>query len=99
MSYPIRKGCVLEIEKPVFTGSWRNPKFVRSVDMRVKVIRHSYGALKNQHTFTCVIETVNDPDFLVGQKFLIKGRNLYPIVKNHKRGEESLSVSSVWGEV
>lgn len=44
------------------------------------VVNSSYGAKKNQHTFT--IETEHG-------KILVKGRNLYPNILEHKQGAES----------
>ena len=39
------------------------------------IIKHSYGNVKNQHTFTIQKED--------GSIILVKGRNLYPNLKNH----------------
>jgi hypothetical protein len=45
------------------------------------VINSSYGSDKGQHTFTI------DWD---GEKVLVKGRNLYPNIIEHKQGETSI---------
>jgi len=45
------------------------------------VIKHSYGSERNQHTFT--VQDVR------GDKHLVKGRNLYSNLINHKQGKES----------
>ena len=44
------------------------------------VINNSYGADKNQHTFTIQTDCGN---------VLVKGRNLYPNIIKHIQGEES----------
>jgi hypothetical protein len=49
------------------------------------IFKHSYGAEKNQHTFTILKDN--------GEKFLVKGRNLYPNLLSHQPGEESLKDS------
>ena len=94
----IRTGCILTIEKPYFSGSFRNAKFIGAQPLVVEVLRHSYGQKRGQHTFTCkVIEIIEALDLpsahQVNEKFRIKGRNLYPNVKNHKQGQESIAVS------
>jgi len=48
------------------------------------VVNHSYGADRGQHTFTI--------DWM-GDKVLVKGRNLYPNIIQHLRGEESYRAS------
>ena len=93
MSYAIRQGCILKIRKPYFSGSWRKPKFVGDVQMTVEIVKHSYGAKKGQHTFTCYVVEAAESDIDgahgAGDTFLIKGRNLYPIVLEHKQSDES----------
>ncbi|MBP98694.1 hypothetical protein CMK18_22305 [Candidatus Poribacteria bacterium] len=94
----IRTGCVLEIEKPYFSGSFKNAKFVGVQTMVIEVLKHSYGQKKGQHTFTCkvleILEALDLPSaHKVGEKFRIKGRNLYPNVQNHKQGQESIAAN------
>ena len=95
--FAIRTGCELIINKPYFKGSWRKPKLDGVSTLKVKVLRHSYGAQAGQHTFTCevieVIDCGSDQTHCVGQSFRIKGRNLYPIVDDHIQGEESREAS------
>jgi len=67
--WAIREGCELEFY------NLNQGKVMRGV-----VIRHSYGELTNQHTFT-----IDVGDGLVR----VKGRNLYPSVITHKRGHQS----------
>ncbi len=61
-------GDEIEFQKAVFTGSFRNAKFSHYETIRGKIVKDSYGAKKQQHTFT--IETAD-------KTFRIKGRNLY----------------------
>lgn len=49
------------------------------------VIKSSYGSNKGQHTFTIDWN---------GQKLLVKGRNLYPNIIEHKQGEISIKESN-----
>jgi len=62
-------GDEVEFERAIFSGSFRKPKFVGTETIRGKIIFDSYGAQKQQHTFTLLLEN--------GEKTLIKGRNLY----------------------
>lgn len=50
-----------------------------------KVVTSSYGADKGQHTFT--IQTK------LGEKIMVKGRNLYPNIIEHVQGQESINQS------
>ena len=88
MSMAIRTNCELVIEKAYFQGSWRKPKFIGKQIMKVKVLRHSYGSEKGQHTFTLeVLDVLEELDTSQahgrGDTFRIKGRNLYPNVIEH----------------
>jgi hypothetical protein len=67
--FAIRNGCYVEFY------SMTKGKTISGV-----VINSSYGAEKNQHTFT-----IDDN----GEKVLVKGRNLYPNILKHIQGEES----------
>lgn len=62
-------GDVVSFERAVFVGSFKKPKFSHNETITGKVVKDSYGADKQQHTFT--LELVD------GKKTLIKGRNLY----------------------
>lgn len=88
MGMAIRTNCELIIEKAYFQGSHRKPKFIGKQTMKVKVLRHSYGSLKGQHTFTLeVLDVIEKLDIsqahVKGDTFRIKGRNLYPNVIDH----------------
>lgn len=66
----IRKGCKVSwIDKS--TGD----------EFRGVVINSSYGAIKNQHTFTIELDN--------GDTKLVKGRNLYDRLLSHIQGEIS----------
>ncbi len=93
MSFAIRTGCIITFEKPCFSGSFRKPKFQGNAKIKVEIVKHSYGELKNQHTFTCkILDVIEKNDHFkkeVGDKLLIKGRNIYPNIIEHIQGEES----------
>lgn len=62
-------GDYVRFERAMFTGSFRKPKFAGMETVEGLIVADSYGADKQQHTFT--IERPN------GERFRIKGRNLY----------------------
>lgn len=62
-------GDHVAFERAVFVGSYPNSRFAGFVLMRGEIISESYGAAKQQHTFT--LRLVN------GATTRIKGRNLY----------------------
>lgn len=73
--YAIREGCELQFY------NINKDKVQWGV-----VLRHSYGELTGQHTFTLD----------VGESLVrVKGRNLYPSVITHKRGHQSHLVDKV----
>ena len=62
-------GDVVQFERAKFSGSYRNAKFVGMESITGTIIRESYGADRQQHTFTILQED--------GSTLRIKGRNLY----------------------
>jgi hypothetical protein len=62
-------GDEVRFERAVFTGSYRAAKFAGYELITGVIVNDSYGAEKQQHTFTLLL-----PD---GSKARIKGRNLY----------------------
>jgi hypothetical protein len=62
-------GDEVAFERATFTGSFRKPKFAGFEMVVGHIVADSYGAEKQQHTFTIEIAD--------GGKTLIKGRNLY----------------------
>lgn len=62
-------GDFVQFERAVFTGSYRRPRFSHNETVEGEIIRDSYGAAKQQHTFKI--------RKLDGVEFHIKARNLY----------------------
>ena len=62
-------GDFVQFERAVFTGSYRNARFSHNETVEGEITKESYGADKQQHTFT--IERTD------GERIRIKGRNLY----------------------
>jgi len=62
-------GDRVQFTRAVFEGSYRRPVFVENEVIRAEILRDSYGAGRQQHTFTMLSED--------GITFRIKGRNLY----------------------
>lgn len=62
-------GDEVRFDRATFTGSFRNARFAGFERVTGKIIRDSYGAAKQQHTFTLMLEN--------GTETRIKGRNLY----------------------
>lgn len=63
------KGDHVAFERATFTGSFRNAKFAGFEMIRGEIVSESYGAAKQQHTFTLRLSD--------GSTTRIKGRNLY----------------------
>ena len=59
----------VRFERAVFTGSRLNPVYAGHEIVTGRIVRDSYGAEKQQHTFTLALPS--------GQTIRIKGRNLY----------------------
>lgn len=62
-------GDQIAFDRALFAGGFRNARFVGHERIVATVIRESYGALRQQHTFTLKRED--------GRLLRIKGRNLY----------------------
>jgi hypothetical protein len=62
-------GDYVRFDRALFAGSRTSPKFVGFERISGEIVKDSYGELKQQHTFTLLLED--------GSKTLIKGRNLY----------------------
>lgn len=65
----VAQGDEIAFAESVFTGSHRNARFSHFELISGRIVKDSYGADKQQHTFT--IETAS------GEKKLRKGRNVY----------------------
>jgi len=62
-------GDKVSFERATFSGSFRKPKFAGFERVTGEIVKDSYGADKQQHTFTILLAD--------GSKIRIKGRNLY----------------------
>lgn len=62
-------GDQVRFERATFTGSFRNAAFAGFEQVTGTVVADSYGADRQQHTFTLQLEG--------GSRLKIKGRNLY----------------------
>ncbi len=62
-------GDEVAFERATFSGSYRNAKFAGFELIKSAIVADSYGADKQQHTFTIRLEN--------GNKIKIKGRNLH----------------------
>lgn len=56
-------------ERATYTGSYPNSKFAGMETIAGKIVKDSYGAEKQQHTFTIELEG--------GARIRVKGRNVY----------------------
>lgn len=74
----IVSGDIIKWTEAVFTGSFRKPKFTGERTITARVERESYGAKKQQHTFSLtVIESEGEDAPSKGATIKRKGRNLY----------------------
>jgi len=71
-------GDVILFTEAVFTGSYKKPKFAGERRIAAEVIRDSYGAAKQQHTFTLkVLWSDGVQPLEAGTQTTRKGRNIY----------------------
>lgn len=84
----IRTGDYVVWEAKIFAkGSFFNgryqggAKFIGTEQYEGRVIKHSYGAKTGQHTFTILLSD--------GTKKMVKGRNLYPNLLEHRLDQNS----------
>ena len=71
-------GDCIRWTEAVFTGSHRRPKFVGERTIEAEVVADSYGAAKQQHTFSLLVvraEGTSAPE--PGSRIRRKGRNIY----------------------
>lgn len=93
-------GDHVKFRRAVFEGRYPNSRFVGTQEIQGRIIRESYGAKKQQHTFTIKMDD--------GTITLVKGRNLYRygvfrkpwkdeskrelvLAEKHSRGEQARS--------
>jgi len=71
-------GDTIEFSEGVFGGSHRNPSFLGERVIQSLVTKDSYGAAKQQHTFTIeVLASTGVRPLKAGTKTTRKGRNIY----------------------
>jgi len=71
-------GDEILFSEAVFGGSFRKPKFLGEREIAAKVVKDSYGASKQQHTFTLeIIASAGEQPLTAGTITTRKGRNVY----------------------
>ena len=71
-------GDTIRFTESVFGGSYRRSKFVGKRTVIAKVLRESYGADKQQHTFTLeIVSSEGAEPLIAGAVTRRKGRNIY----------------------
>lgn len=71
-------GDSILFEEAVFGGTYRKPTFLGSRRIAAEVLRESYGAKKQQHTFSLrVLWSEGKQALEAGAEIRRKGRNLY----------------------
>ncbi len=71
-------GDTIRLTESVFGGSYREPRYRGSRTIEAEVVRDSYGAAKQQHTFTLrVIGSTGVEALEAGKIIRRKGRNVY----------------------
>lgn len=71
-------GCAITWEETVFGGSPRKPVVLGTRTVSGTIVKESYGAAKQQHTFTIEVSACTGYEPIeAGAKVMRKGRNLY----------------------
>lgn len=71
-------GDVIRFQEAVFGGSFKKPKFLGNRNITAVITNDSYGAGKQQHTFTIIVLASDGYDALKpGTRTTRKGRNIY----------------------
>ena len=82
-----------------FGGSYRKPRYLGDRTIRGEVIRDSYGAAKQQHTFTIrVMESSGFDALETGANIRRKGRNIYRGNPQRLRWEDEAEREEAAGE-
>lgn len=69
---------VILFTEAVFGGSFRKPRFLGERRIAARIVNDSYGALKQQHTFSLeVIASDGEQPLEAGIRTTRKGRNVY----------------------
>lgn len=72
------RGDVILFTEAVFGGSHRRPKYLGERRIVARVIGDSYGAVRQQHTFTLeVLASEGTEPLAAGTRTRRKGRNIY----------------------
>ena len=72
------EGDVILFSEAVFAGSFRKPRFLGDRRIAAKIIKDSYGAERQQHTFSLAILASDGTEPLAaGSKTTRKGRSVY----------------------
>lgn len=72
------RGDIILFTEAVFGGSHRSPKYLGDRRIAARIVKDSYGADKQQHTFSLEIIDSDGQDALKpGTKTTRKGRNIY----------------------
>ncbi|MDP1628879.1 hypothetical protein [Parvibaculum sp.] len=71
-------GDEILFSEAVFGGSFRKPKFLGEREIAARVVKDSYGAAKQQHTFTLeILASDGYQPLTAGSMTTRKGRNVY----------------------
>lgn len=71
-------GDTIKFSEAVFGGSFRRPSYLGDREIVAIVVKDSYGASKQQHTFSMVVKkSSGEQPLKKGQKIRRKGRNVY----------------------
>ncbi len=71
-------GDVIRFKESVYCGSVKRPKYIGERTIEAAVLSESYGAIKQQHTFTLrVVDSDGIEALRPLTKILRKGRNIY----------------------
>lgn len=72
------KGDIIKFTEGVFVGNYRNSVYTGDRTITAEVTNDSYGADKQQHTFSLlIIRSEGEDPLQPGQKTRRKGRNVY----------------------
>ena len=74
-AYNLLSGDIVLIEKPIFTGSFRNAQFCHNEYILAEITSEKYG-VSNKHRFCYRILDSTDKS-LINKKTRIQGKNIY----------------------
>lgn len=92
-------GDTILFAEAVFGGSFRKPKYLGERRVAAIIVADSYGAAKQQHTFTLeVIDSDGVEPLAAGVKTTRKGRNVYRMWTRRKKWPDESIRQSVLDE-